>query len=294
MSVGTQPRVRVAGDVPVDAPQSLPRPGAHRPPILRAVREHWLRLSAVVVTALLVFVCWQVVASGFMVTFDYWMHWVRPDQRFPQFYGPMYYVVMLGQRGPTAIPAMGLAVLLSVRRRLLRPFLLVGLSLLALNFVVGVQKLYFARLMPSDNSAAVFAGGIIFPSGHTANVVLTWGIVAVALLRYGPLRNARAAATVVAVVSLVVGCASIYLDTHWVTDILAGWLNGALVLIVAAAIDRRYPACPACLGKARASALGQPHSRGGDPTAGVGTQLAPGAGVPRVLDRLGDYPASRW
>jgi membrane-associated phospholipid phosphatase len=39
---------------------------------------------------------------------------------------------------------------------------------------------------------------------------------------------------------LIVGIGSIYLDTHWVTDILSGWLSGIAILMVTIALDRHY------------------------------------------------------
>jgi membrane-associated phospholipid phosphatase len=39
----------------------------------------------------------------------------------------------------------------------------------------------------------------------------------------------------------MVGVTSIYLDTHWMTDILAGWLAGAAILMVTVWLDQYFP-----------------------------------------------------
>lgn len=204
-------------------------------------RNRWLIAFAVVAGAT-VFVIEQVLVSGTLVDFDYYVHYLRLDQRYPSVYNPIFYLVMLGQRGPTAIPAFVVACILAWRRRSWRPALALGLSLLTLNLIVGVGKLWTARLKPSDNSTALFSGGIIFPSGHASNVVVTWGVVAYLLVRYGPLRKYWPGALVTTIATLIVGLSSIYLDTHWVSDILAGWLLGLAIVMATVWLDRRVPA----------------------------------------------------
>jgi len=184
----------------------------------------------------------QVLVMGPLVSGDYAVHNLRIDLRYPQFYDAMLYLVMVGQRGPTAIPAIVLAVALAVRARTWRPVLLLGFALLALNCAVGLVKLSVARALPADNTAAVFVNnGIIYPSGHASNVIVTWGIATYLLVRYGPMKRYEIGVVVTATASLIVGIGSIYLDTHWVSDILAGWLSGIAILMITVALDRRFP-----------------------------------------------------
>ncbi len=206
-----------------------------------AIVRHRFAVTFTVALIALTWIVEQVLVSGSLVTFDYTVHYLRLDLRYPQIYTAMFYLVMIGQRGPTAIPALVVTVLLAWRQRSWRPLVLFGGSLLALNLLVAAGKFATARLKPADSSAALFNGGTIFPSGHASNVVLTWGIVAYLLVRYGPVRRVRAGAIATAVASVVVGVASIYLDTHWVSDILAGWLTGLVILMTAIALDRRHP-----------------------------------------------------
>jgi undecaprenyl-diphosphatase len=89
----------------------------------------------------------------------------------------------------------------------------------------------------------VAPGGTIFPSGHTANAVVTWGVLAV-LARH----HRRWAAAMAVVLSVTVGLTTVYLGTHWVSDVLAGWVAGGLVLLAvhlcrpAVERSRRWPA----------------------------------------------------
>lgn len=185
----------------------------------------------------------QVLAGGPLVRFDYAVHDRRFDLRYPHAHEVMSYLVMLGQRGPALAPVLVAAVVLARRARSWRPVVVPGLALLALTVLVGAGKLWTGRLRPADGSAAVFAsGGIIYPSGHAANVVLSGGLLVWLLVRYGPVRRLAPGLALTALASLVVGIGCVYLDTHWVSDLLAGWLTGAAVLLATMWVDRSAPA----------------------------------------------------
>lgn len=205
------------------------------------IRRRFAITLAIVLLALTV-ITQQVLVMGPLVSGDYRVHDLHFDLRYPQFYDAMLYLVMIGQRGPTAIAALILAAILARRMRNWRPLLLLGFSLLSLNLVVGTAKLAIARALPADNTAAVFVShGIIYPSGHASNVIVTWGIATYLLVRYGPMKRCDIGTAITVMASLIVGLGSIYLDTHWVTDILAGWLTGIAILMITIALDRHYP-----------------------------------------------------
>lgn len=77
-------------------------------------------------------------------------------------------------------------------------------------------------------SNEMWLGGDIFPSGHTANAVVTWGILA--YLASTP-RARRWLSALSAVTSLGVGMSTVYLGTHWLSDVLLGWVAGLLILL---------------------------------------------------------------
>ncbi|MCZ9338589.1 phosphatase PAP2 family protein, partial [Streptomyces sp. TRM76130] len=74
----------------------------------------------------------------------------------------------------------------------------------------------------------MWSGGDIFPSGHTANAVVTWGILA--YLASTP-QARRWLSALSAVTSLGVGMSTVYLGTHWLSDVLLGWVAGLLILL---------------------------------------------------------------
>jgi membrane-associated phospholipid phosphatase len=144
-------------------------------------------------------------------------------------------VAVIGQRAYSAPVLLAVAAFLSWRRRIWRPLTLALVGLLALNVVVGAIKLIVARPSPRTGDWLAFAGGTDFPSGHTSNSVLTWGLVAWLLLAFSrplpTLTRQRVAYGLVGLASVVVGVASWYLRTHWVSDIVAGWAVGFLILV---------------------------------------------------------------
>lgn len=136
--------------------------------------------------------------------------------------------VVLGQRAPSTLVALPWFLWRAWRQRSPRPLILLGTALLTLNVSVGAVKLATGRLGPlrTHHVHAVFEGGNIFPSGHTANAVVLYGVMAWLAVKYR--RTAIAAAVFLAT---TIGLTTIYLDTHWMTDVLGGWLAGGLVLL---------------------------------------------------------------
>ncbi|MGR8011402.1 phosphatase PAP2 family protein [Streptomyces hypolithicus] len=177
-------------------------------------------------------IVWAVLITSWLVTLDWKVMLFRPYEQWPVIHPYLDYFVVLGQRGPTAVMVAAWLGWRSWRQHTLRPLLTLGASLLLLNVTVGAVKLGLGRLGPhyatEIGSAEMFAGGDIFPSGHTANAVVTWGILA--YLATTP-RARRWLSVLSAVVALGVGATTVYLGTHWLSDVLLGWAAGLLILL---------------------------------------------------------------
>ncbi|GGT75479.1 phosphatase PAP2 family protein [Streptomyces lateritius] len=190
-----------------------------------------------------------VLLSTWLVTLDWKIMLFRPYQQWPELHAFLDYYVVLGQRGPTAVMVAAWLGWRSWRQHTLRPLLTLGAALLLLNVTVGAVKLGLGRLGPhyatQIGSAELFAGGDIFPSGHTANAVVTWGILA--YLATTP-RARRYLSALSAVVALGVGLTTVYLGTHWLSDVLLGWAAGLLILLA-------LPWCEPLIGRAESMTL---------------------------------------
>ncbi|WP_200305970.1 phosphatase PAP2 family protein [Streptomyces adelaidensis] len=177
-------------------------------------------------------IVWAVVITSWLVRLDWQIMFFRPYQQWQQIHAFLDYYVVLGQRGPTAVMVAAWLGWRSWRQHTLRPLLALGVSLLLLNITVGAAKLGMGRLGPhyatEIGANEMWLGGDIFPSGHTANAVVTWGILA--YLASTP-RARRWLSALSAVISLGVGLTTVYLGTHWLSDVVLGWAAGLLIML---------------------------------------------------------------
>ncbi|WP_308119383.1 phosphatase PAP2 family protein [Streptomyces sp. JJ38] len=204
---------------------------ARRPnpaPAMSVARTSLFAATLVVYAAIVA----AVVQTSYLVRLDWQLMLFRPYKQWPQLHPFLDYFVVLGQRGPTAVLVTAWLGWRSWRQRTLRPLLMLGAALLLLNVSVGAAKLGMAREGPhyatTLGSNEMWLTGDIFPSGHTANAVVTWGILAYLASTE---RARRRLSVVAAVFALGVGATTVYLGTHWVSDVLLGWVAGLLILL---------------------------------------------------------------
>lgn len=103
----------------------------------------------------------------------------------------------------------------------------------------------FQRARPVEQVVA--AMGFSFPSGHATASSVFYGMMiflAWQLSRRASVR--RGAAVVFVLVVAAVGLSRVYLNVHFLSDVMAGWAAGtawlATVLLVADVMERRWPA----------------------------------------------------
>ncbi|MEO3754010.1 phosphatase PAP2 family protein [Streptomyces sp. B6B3] len=171
-------------------------------------------------------------STSWLVTLDWQLMLFRPYKQWPELHAFLDYFVVLGQRGPTAVLIASWLAWRCWRQRTLRPLLVLVTALLLLNLSVGAAKIGMGREGPHYanviGSNEMWGAGDIFPSGHTANAVVTWGILAYLATTPGARRTLS---VVAAVFALGVGTTTVYLGTHWASDVLLGWAAGLLVLL---------------------------------------------------------------
>ena len=202
--------------------------------------------SAVKLTILFTFIyaliTQQVLANSWIRRLDEWIYerdilLVTPGKT------PTIIILMddLGLRGITSAILLITAILISRRFKSWRPINLSLLALLLLNLVVGASKLLFGRTKPSTGFDLFFTdSGLSYPSGHAANAVLSWGMIAYLIFRYShkePFEGLRLT-WFVSIISSLVCLASLYRNTHWFSDLLGGLFIGSALLVAVIAIDR--------------------------------------------------------
>ncbi|MCW2494997.1 MAG: phosphoesterase, PA-phosphatase related protein [Jatrophihabitans sp.] len=147
----------------------------------------------------------------------------------PHWYPALNTYAVLGQRAPTAVGALPWIIWVSYRRRSASPIITLLTALLVLNLSVGVVKIYIGRLGPikTYNTYKIFSGGDIYPSGHVSNAVVLFGVLAMIAVNHK-----RLMVWLAVFISFTVGMVTIYLKTHWLSDVIGGWLAGSLVLLI--------------------------------------------------------------
>ncbi|WP_448627134.1 phosphatase PAP2 family protein [Geodermatophilus sp. URMC 64] len=220
---------------------ALGRARAYHPPgratAFRSIRPGVVLLGSVLLVYAVL--CAGVLEGSPLVDLDSAVLRWSPSAHWPLLRPFLSVWVLLGQRAVCLAMATAWLTLRAVRSRDLRPLMTLGLATLLLNVSVGLVKTVIGRLGPLQLGAAathpgastIFADGTIFPSGHTANAVVTWGLLAWLARRHRRLWGAAAG-----VLAGSVGLTTVYLGTHWVSDVLAGWAAGGLVLLAVPAL----------------------------------------------------------
>ncbi|WP_341721432.1 phosphatase PAP2 family protein [Micromonospora sp. FIMYZ51] len=155
----------------------------------------------------------------------------------------------LGQGTPLTLLATGLAGLLAVRLRSVRPLLVPVTAFVFTLLTIGPLKVWTARPAPSASSKEPFLPpeqtlplfqdelpvrfAQSYPSGHVANAIVWYGVLALLLAPLLADLGRALPRRLVLVIRIgppaVVLCTTTYLGWHWLTDSVAGLLLGLLL-----------------------------------------------------------------
>ena len=193
-------------------------------------------------TSIYALITQQVLANSWIRRLDEWIYdrsflLVAPNKT------PTLVILIddLGLRWVTSAILLITAILISKRFNSWRPVNLSLLALFLLNLTVGASKLLFGRTKPSTGYDLFFTdSGLSYPSGHAANAILSWGMLAYLIFRYShkePFEGMRLT-WFVSIVTIGVCLASLYRNTHWFSDLLGGLFIGSALLVAVIAIDR--------------------------------------------------------
>ena len=167
----------------------------------------------------------------------------------------------------------------------------IGIIFLISVYLNSLAKVLIAHPRPYDLDPSVGLGirpglGYGIPSGHAQNAVVIWGGLAA-------WRRTTAAWIGAAVVAALIGVSRIYRGVHFPTDVLGGWVLGAVILFagltygrrIAAAIGRWSPAGQMLLALGGPAILAVLFPDSGAVTA-AGTLAGAGCGMTVAFRRL--------
>jgi membrane-associated phospholipid phosphatase len=197
------------------------------------------RLIASLLVAGLAYVLIDIFVQGPLVALDRAVVKWDGEASIPSLVQAAWLYDKVGQRSVLVPLLLIVAGVLARRHRTWRPVVLAGVSVLILNVVVGAMKIIIGRSETETFNPDVLNGGVIFPSGHSSNMVLTGGLIIYLLVRYTDHPPVRRLIAVVTVLTSVTIATSIYIGSHWVSDLIGGALVGGLLLQAVIVFDRK-------------------------------------------------------
>jgi undecaprenyl-diphosphatase len=135
-------------------------------------------------------------------------------------------VTEIGGVGPMRWVGVLLGIYLLARGRRRGAAAVVAAPFLALLVYAGTRRLVGRERPPS--AAALHELSSSFPSAHSTTASAVCCTAAYVLWRERML-SAPAAVALAVVPTVLVGASRVYLDLHWATDVLGGWLAGLLI-----------------------------------------------------------------
>jgi undecaprenyl-diphosphatase len=142
------------------------------------------------------------------------------------------FVTLLGDRRTLLIGAAIVALTLVRRGARVRPLLVAALPFCLSATARALREWFQIPRPPAGLLTSALAFG--FPSGHTLASTAVAIVVGYVLARE---RGARSIGWAIALaVPLAVGVSRLYLDMHWASDVIGGWLVGALYAVAVCAL----------------------------------------------------------
>lgn len=147
----------------------------------------------------------------------------------PQREAFMWGVTWLGNHDTIVALVVVVSLALLVARRPMLAFRVAFASGVGGLVVYGLKRL-FGRARPLDG--VVEATGYSLPSGHAFAATVFYGMMAYLVWRLVRAASVRWAASAVAVAVIgAVGLSRVYLNVHYLTDVVAGWAAGTAWLV---------------------------------------------------------------
>jgi membrane-associated phospholipid phosphatase len=181
-----------------------------------------------------------VVAGASLDLDDRTLGWFTRLDRPGAVHGIWRTLVMGGQFWLVGTAAVVIAAIRAVQWRSLRTFAVSAVAVASVDVLLLVSKPLIGRTSPHSGRNEVLVGGSSYPSGHTSNATMCLALIAVLLAGTSIYR--RRALFVAGLCAAVVGICNLVLGYHWLSEVVAGWVLGTLVVTAAAALLPRNSA----------------------------------------------------
>ena len=178
-------------------------------------------------------ICFGIIASQVVqhpiIPFDenirYWVY----EQRNPLLSAIFIPITYTGNWQTITILAALLLAMPKTRKDIGLPFAVISLSS---TVIYKIVKGIFERPRPELDVRLIPQGGFSFPSGHSMNCIVCFGILIYLIRRYCKNRRIANALTVLLILLIIgIGTSRVYVGVHFPTDVLGGWSLGLAFLM---------------------------------------------------------------
>lgn len=137
----------------------------------------------------------------------------------------------LGDFQTLLVVGLVVGVLLLIKRRYLL-LLTWAIAVGGNGILIRVLKSIFQRVRPLHEHGFVVEQGWSFPSGHASGSLVTYGMLAYLVLRLWRAPWSWVTTAVLVATFLAIGFSRIFLQVHYFSDVLAGFVSGAGWMVV--------------------------------------------------------------
>lgn len=172
----------------------------------------------------------DLLARGWLFQLDSQMLSFAAEATGPAFTQILLALTRLGGRAGIAVTVVLIALYLCYGRQW-RYLLTLALAYGGGEIILSLLKVIYQRSRPE--TSLVGAGGYSFPSGHALAVMLIYGFLAYLIWHSAMGRKVKLLIfALLILLGLGVGASRIYLQAHWLTDVLGGYLAGFAWLMI--------------------------------------------------------------
>ncbi|SHH11677.1 PAP2 superfamily protein [Thermosyntropha lipolytica DSM 11003] len=123
-----------------------------------------------------------------------------------------------------------------LRCRMIREVLVLNIVLFLTGRLNDYLKVFFARERPKGEMLT-YAAGFSFPSGHAMLATFFYGFLAYLTVKHLGGAKGKGLAFFFLLLILSIGLSRVYLNVHYMSDVIAGFIGGGVMLAIGIAVN---------------------------------------------------------
>lgn len=190
----------------------------------------------------------NILEHGLLERFDQWVYGRTAYLQSPLINDVMRSITFLGDKITISVATFFLTLFFILRRKLADAITVLA-AVIGGSLLSQIVKLTIQRPRPLAEHALIEANGFSFPSGHSMMSAIFYGLLSYYILRgVGHERTRITASAILLALVVLIGLSRIYLQVHYLSDVLAGFTGGlfylALCLTGLEVYRRKYGVSP--------------------------------------------------